>query len=813
MKKVYAYIHTHWDREWYREFETFRIRLCNVFNDIITKLQNNELQSFYFDGQTSALEDFLEIYPNKKNTIKELIKEKRLFVGPYFCSTDSFLVDSESLIRNLQLGIRYSKEFGCEEFIAYHADTFGHSAQIPDIIKYFNIDKGIFWRGAGSNKSEIIFNGLSSVYLIEGYFHDELTADITIEKKSELLKKTLDKIGTYSSDNILLPLGADHLAIGDNIKNQIAEINKHLNDYKIIITTPFDYFRAVEQNFVNVVDGELRSNERNFILPGVYSSRIDIKKKNAASQWALSRQSEPIQGLMSYLGKSKNYQNQIDYAYKILIKNHAHDSIYGCSIDPVHKENLNRYENVLQITNCIAKNVENELAQKFDELFVCNLSNYNLDGAVKYISDKKLPANLNAQLIKISKGFPLKKIYSENQIPITEDYCNLYEYLIDVKNTEKFSIKKLQEKIQLNSTLKISDTSIENQYIKLFIKNGKINLEDKKKNKIHLDFINFTNRADIGDSYNFGALKNDKKIKAKILKSEIFEKGHIRNILKLKAELQIPKFSNKNGRSKKIIKTILNILVILENQNEFIEFKIDWENKSENHIVQAEFNFETNIETTFSDDLLGINERKFDSDYDIYKQIPALRGIELKYNTAPLQKFVSANETGIITKGLHEYEISKNKLSITLLIATGTISNPKNPTRGTPAGPPLPTPDLQMQGKNSVNFAIIFDNNLTNIEKNTEKFYGATFILHFDKNIKFIKNLNEKIKINAIKTNEKNELIIRLLNTSTKPVPLSFQTDLIFSEIKILNCLEEEVSDFETKKLNPREIITLKFKH
>ena len=173
--------------------------------------------------------------------------------------------------------------------------------------------------------------------MIEGYFHDELTADITIEKKSELLKKTLDKIGTYSSDNILLPLGADHLAIGDNIKNQIAEINKHLNDYKIIITTPFDYFRAVEQNFVNVVDGELRSNERNFILPGVYSSRIDIKKKNAASQWALSRQSEPIQGLMSYLGKSKNYQNQIDYAYKILIKNHAHDSIYGCSIDTGNK--------------------------------------------------------------------------------------------------------------------------------------------------------------------------------------------------------------------------------------------------------------------------------------------------------------------------------------------------------------------------------------------------------------------------------------------------------------------------------------------
>ena len=26
-KEVIAYLHTHWDREWYREFEVFRLRL------------------------------------------------------------------------------------------------------------------------------------------------------------------------------------------------------------------------------------------------------------------------------------------------------------------------------------------------------------------------------------------------------------------------------------------------------------------------------------------------------------------------------------------------------------------------------------------------------------------------------------------------------------------------------------------------------------------------------------------------------------------------------------------------------------------
>ena len=75
MKKVFVYVHTHWDREWYREFEEFRLRLIEVVDDIINKLESDEIPSFYFDGQTSALEDYLEIYPNKKETIEKLIKQ------------------------------------------------------------------------------------------------------------------------------------------------------------------------------------------------------------------------------------------------------------------------------------------------------------------------------------------------------------------------------------------------------------------------------------------------------------------------------------------------------------------------------------------------------------------------------------------------------------------------------------------------------------------------------------------------------------------------------------------------------------------
>ena len=40
-KTVIAYLHTHWDREWYREFEVFRLRLLRVFDNVLNLLEQN----------------------------------------------------------------------------------------------------------------------------------------------------------------------------------------------------------------------------------------------------------------------------------------------------------------------------------------------------------------------------------------------------------------------------------------------------------------------------------------------------------------------------------------------------------------------------------------------------------------------------------------------------------------------------------------------------------------------------------------------------------------------------------------------------
>ena len=92
-KEVIAYLHTHWDREWYREFEVFRLRLLKVFDNVLDLLEAGKIPSFYFDGQTAAIEDYLELRPEKLEIVKKFCREKKLFVGPFYCLVDEFLTD------------------------------------------------------------------------------------------------------------------------------------------------------------------------------------------------------------------------------------------------------------------------------------------------------------------------------------------------------------------------------------------------------------------------------------------------------------------------------------------------------------------------------------------------------------------------------------------------------------------------------------------------------------------------------------------------------------------------------------------------
>ena len=224
------------------------------------------------------------------------------------------------------------------------------------------------------------------------------------------------------------------------------------------------------------------------------------------------------------------------------------------------------------------------------------------------------------------------------------------------------------------------------------------------------------------------------------------------------------------------------------------------------------------IEKTVSDDLAGYVTRKFDAEYDIYQYMPAQRGIELKLNTAPIQKCLWAQDTGFITEGLQEYEVYKNNLRLTLLRATGTISNPHNPTRGTPAGPPLPTPDLQMTGENNAKFAICFTKNIKDMQKAAEKFYNTAKLLQADfGNYKLFDSGNTNILLSTAKLDKKGNLIVRFVNKSDRAETMKFSTQLPYKAIYLTDAMENKnlsiVKELEPIKIDANSFITLILKY
>lgn len=773
MKNVTAYLHSHWDREWYRDFEDFRLRLIEVFDEILCELEQGEIPCFYFDGQIVALEDYLEIRNENTERVKKLIKEKKLRVGPFYCSSDSFLVSGESLYRNSEIGLKKAKAYGETDFIAYVADSFGHSFGLTKILKAQGIKRACLWRGLGNSKADLNWGGIEVLYLIQGYFQDFLSLNLPIERKAELLKNYLDKISAKSSANILLPVGADHLGLAKNVKRQIEELNKIYSDYKISIGTPFDYFEKIKER--DNVRGEFLDNSLNFILPGVYSTRNYIKQANSQAQWKLERIAEPLNALCGFFYGTKNKQKELDYAYEMLIKNQAHDSIYGCSLDKVHDEMLTRYEKINSVSNGVIKRNLRDIADDDGVLSVFNLSLNNYSGKITVKTEKKLPEYMKAVKISSEKGFTDKKLYNINDIPVTEDYTTINEYLIDVKNLKGLSLTNIKkENINNEHFLKVSKNGIENSNIKIEIADRKIIVTDKIRNEQYFDFIKLTDRADIGDSYNFGALKGDIPVYTVVDKFKIVEKNAIRAVLKLNCSMNIPENSSFDGRSKKSKKHRFNLFATLYNQSRFIEFKLDWENKSKNHILQIGFNLKNKIYKTLNEDLYGIAEREFNPDFDIYSKIPAARGIEIKPATSSFQRFVATQNFLLMTKGIHEYEVNKNTLQLTLLRSTGIISNPQNPTRGTPAGPPLEIPKAQCLGQNTADFAIAFESDEREMFKLTEEFYSPFECVFTNKPDKTFFALNNPyLLLSAIKF-EGSDLLIRLYNNSETPQKIEF---------------------------------------
>ena len=140
--------HTHWDREWYFTTSKSIIYSLTDFSEVMEVLENNEeFPHFLLDAQTSIVDDYLEFHPEDEDRIRKLVREDKLIIGPWYTQTDQLVISGESIIRNLYYGIERASELGKSMMVGYMPDSFGQTAQMPQILNGFNIYKNTFKRG------------------------------------------------------------------------------------------------------------------------------------------------------------------------------------------------------------------------------------------------------------------------------------------------------------------------------------------------------------------------------------------------------------------------------------------------------------------------------------------------------------------------------------------------------------------------------------------------------------------------------------------------------------------------------------------
>ena len=383
--------HTHWDREWYQTFQQFRIRLVHAVDRLLDILDRDpKFTHFMLDGQTIVLDDYLEVRPEQEQRLKNYIRSGRIQVGPWYLQPDEFLVSGESLVRNLQIGLQQAAVYGDSMRAGYVPDCFGHIAQLPQILRGFGIDNAVFWRGVGAeaHKSEFFWAAPDGsqvlVIFLAGALGYSNARDMPLVPEEfvarvELLAAPLLPMAT--TNTLLFMNGSDHLEPQDGLPETIEAANKllaHINpEYENILThyghlehnghakhidsmhvrigTLPQYIKAIQQQIerspgtsLQTLSGEMRSSQYSHLLPAVLSTRMWIKQQNTAIEHLLERWVEPLTAWSWKLGASYP-KGLVKLAWKYLLQNHPHDSICGCSIDQVHRENSVRFAQSQQI--------------------------------------------------------------------------------------------------------------------------------------------------------------------------------------------------------------------------------------------------------------------------------------------------------------------------------------------------------------------------------------------------------------------------------------------------------------------------------
>jgi alpha-mannosidase len=743
---------THWDRSWYLPFQVSRVRLVRLVDRLIDLLDSTpEFHSFMLDGQMAPVSDYLEIRPERRADLERLIQAGRVGVGPWFVLADEYLVSPEALVRNLQLGLKVAGSFGRIMREGYTPDSFGHIAQLPQILRGFGIESCVFWRGFGEEAdalgNEFVWeapdgSGVLTIHIRDGYHNianagypnrgsDRSAMQFDPDLAQQQVRAAVDLLKPFAqTSQLLLFDGVDHAEANPDILGIMARANATFDDVRLEHNTLEQYIANVRAELggrpLPVYVGEFNRGRLSHVLQSVYSTRIYLKQSNDRVQRLLEQSAEPINAWAWALGEEYP-QALLQEAWRILLLNHPHDDICGCSCDAVHRADVARYAESEQLGQALARdgfrllmahinrqeqpgvpfvlfNPAGQARHDTAEITLAFDQNDETTRTFRLVDGAGVPVPF--QLLEQYDHFEaqMRKNHYQRRARIAlpldalpaAGYRVLYAQSADTFPTAPPQVTRLPN-------------GMENAFLHVTIKpDGSLLLRDKQTGRVYDDLAHFLDEEDGGDEYDYSHCPQPEHYRtlgeAALIRP--IDDGPLQVSWEIAREWSLPQAlaPGRERRSRERVTVPITLRVTLRGDNRHLDLTVTVDNRARDHRLRLCFPTDIASDTLTVDGHFDVVHRPIDiPHHPDWVQTPVPTGNQRVFTT------VSDGEAGlaIFNRGLPEYEVARdgapsggrNTIRVTLLRCIDQLFRDDLLTRPGYTWLPLATPDAQCQGQ------------------------------------------------------------------------------------------------------------------
>ena len=324
----------------------------------------DEFPDFIFTCSSAAHYAFVEeADPKLFARIQQAVRDNRWsIVGGWWVEPDCNIPSGESFVRQALLGQRYFlSRFGKIATVGYCVDSFGHNANIPQLLRKAGMDSYVFMRPDSTEKSLE-----ASLFAWEAPSGDKVKAyrlplhysnhQFSVGEKLRMLPE----LPEYDAARPwMIFYGVGNHGGGPTIA-QLREIESTRADRSdILFSDPSKFFAGVDIDSLPVIKGEIQHH-----AIGCYSAHSEIKRLNRHAENALT-QAESIAVLADLVGVTPTPAN-FEQAWKNVCFNQFHDILGGVAIKEACDDAISMYHEASSIAERSTRTNIQRIASRID---------------------------------------------------------------------------------------------------------------------------------------------------------------------------------------------------------------------------------------------------------------------------------------------------------------------------------------------------------------------------------------------------------------------------------------------------------------